>query len=67
MMLQACANPDCSVHFAIDSEACPICGTRARPIEQRTPSTSTMLAAGDGKMTEDERRGKKLLTTLKGC
>lgn len=63
-MLQACANPDCSVHFSPDSEACPICGTVAKPTEQRTTTARTMPAVGDGKMTEDECRGKSLLTTL---
>jgi hypothetical protein len=63
-MLQACANPDCSVHFAIDSTACPICGTLAKPTEQRTASALTMPAASDGKMTEEEGRGKNLLVTL---
>lgn len=64
VMLQACANPDCSVHFAIDSAACPICGTLAMPAELHTDSTPTIPVAGDGKMTEDECRGKNLLTAL---
>jgi hypothetical protein len=63
-MLQACANPDCSVHFTIDAEACPICGTLAMPTGQNTASTPTIPAAGDGKMTDEECRGKYLLTAL---
>jgi len=63
-MLQTCVNPNCSVHFAIESEACPICGTLAKPTAQSTASTATIPVVGDAKMTEEERRGKNLLTAL---
>lgn len=68
-MLQACANPNCSVHYAVDRDVCPICGTPAKPIEQHTASTPTTPTGRDakvsgGKMTEEERRGKDLLTAL---
>ena len=61
-MLQPCPNPNCSVHFALAADRCPVCGTPARPAESRTASPMTSSVHRDGDLTDTERRGKDILT-----
>lgn len=65
-MLQPCANPECSVHFAVGASKCPACGT---PVAQRVSGASLAApspAGPDSDMTVAERRGKEILTIFIG-
>lgn len=63
-MLQPCANPNCSVHFAAGLSECPVCRTPA-PVTQPDGGPASRRAAGTtGDMTAEQIRGRALLTTF---
>jgi hypothetical protein len=60
-MLQRCANPNCSTHYAEGIARCPACGTPPLAVEVNSAPSVLAGRRQGGDLTPQQRRGRNLL------